>query len=105
MYFFVETLLSDAESGEDGGEDFVVGDLTDDGAEMEVTLTKIFGNEVTGEVGVESGRNAEDGSIGIGEGLIMTEVGNDDVALAHLGNGHSTRDGFAQLGYATSLLG
>ena len=47
-------LFSDAEAGEDGGEDFVGGDLSGDGAEVVEGVAEVYGEEVGREVVIES---------------------------------------------------
>ena len=58
-------LLSDAEMAEDVVESFLGGDLTaGDVGEMVEGEAEVFGEEVTGEVGVEAFEDTEEGSVG-----------------------------------------
>ena len=64
-YFPTQNLLSDAEMAEDVVESFLGGDLTaGDVGEMVEGEVEVFGEEVTGEVGVEAFEDTEEGSMG-----------------------------------------
>ena len=64
-YFPTQNLLSDAEMAEDVVESFLGGDLTaGDVGEMVEGEAEVFGEEVTGEVGVEAFEDTEEGSMG-----------------------------------------
>ena len=57
--------LADAEMAEDVVESFLGGDLTaGDVGEMVEGEAEVFGEEVTGEVGVEAFEDTEEGSVG-----------------------------------------
>lgn len=62
---YINSLLSDAEMAEDVVESFLGGDLTaGDVGEMVEGEAEVFGEEVTGEVGVEAFEDTEEGSVG-----------------------------------------
>lgn len=64
-YFPTQNLLSYAEMAEDVVESFLGGDLTaGDVGEMVEGEAEVFGEEVTGEVGVEAFEDTEEGSMG-----------------------------------------
>lgn len=46
MFFFAKNLLSDAEVGEDGGEDFGGGDFSGDGAEVVDGFAEVYHYQV-----------------------------------------------------------
>ena len=66
MFRVVQTgLLTDAEMAEDVVESFLGGDLTaGDVGDMVEGEAEVFGEEVTGEVGVEAFEDTEEGSVG-----------------------------------------
>lgn len=64
-HFPTQNLLSDAEMAEDVVESFLGGDLAaGDVGEMVEGEAEVFGEEVTGEVGVEAFEDTEEGSMG-----------------------------------------
>lgn len=64
-YLPTQNLLSHAEMAEDVVESFLGGDLTaGDVGEMVEGEAEVFGEEVTGEVGVEAFEDTEEGSMG-----------------------------------------
>lgn len=63
--FLCKKSLSDAEMAKDVVESFLGGDLTaGDVGEMVEGEAEVFGEEVTGEVGVEAFEDTEEGSMG-----------------------------------------
>ena len=67
-------LFSDAEVGEDVGEEVGGGDCAGEGGEVVECFADVLGYEVSGYVVAECPDGLPDGSRGCGERLVVTEV-------------------------------
>ena len=76
-----QSLFSDAEAGEDGGEEGLVGDGAGEAGEVGDGVAEVLGGEDGGEAGLDGLEDLEGGGFGGGEGLFVSEVGDGDVAL------------------------
>lgn len=74
------TSFSDAEAGEDGGEDFGGGDVAGDGGKMGYGLAQRLGYQIGRDGAVEAVGDSFDGLKGIGKGCVVACVGDEDVA-------------------------
>lgn len=81
-------LLADAEAGEDGGKDFVGGDLTCNLAESIEGIVEIEGKEFATEVGGETFADTGEGFVGTAEGFVMADIADKDA----VGMGCKTRN-------------
>ena len=79
-------LFADAEAGEDGGEEVGGGDVADDGGEGGDDGAEVLGDEVAGDGGAggEGGDDGVEGEEGVGKGLAVAGVGDDDVGLVEV---------------------
>lgn len=79
----IVSLLTDAEMGEDVVEGLLGSDsaFACDVGEVGKDETKVFGDEVTAELGGETIEHSEEVGVGMGECFVMTCRGDDDVVL------------------------
>ena len=84
---YINSLLADAEVGENVVEDLGGGDdATGDGGKGIETLTKIFTQKVAGEILGKTIENAHDALLGLLEGGVVTGGGDDGIVFSYLGN-------------------
>lgn len=70
-------LLADAELSEDVPQDFVGGDFTGDGADVVEGFADVLGDEFRGDLAGESVADAVEGALGVFQGLVVAEVGDE----------------------------
>ena len=81
-------LFSDAETGEDGAEDFVGGDLASDGAEVVEGVAEVDDHEVGGQSGGEAFGNMQQGLVYVAEGFVVPHVGEHHIgSMCQIGAG------------------
>lgn len=85
-------LFTDAEAGEDGGEDGGGGDVAEDGGEVGDGLAEVEGDEVAGEAGGEAVDDARGAFDCAGKGFGMARVGDEDTFGGVAGFCGSTAD-------------
>ena len=99
-------LLSDAEVLEDVVEGVLAGDATtEDAFEGIDDGVEVFGNEVATEVRLESVDDVLECSVCLLHGIVMTLVGEDDIALCLLREACGTDEYFAEMVKAEGVLG
>lgn len=78
--------------GEDVAQDVVGGDVADDVGEVVDALAEVFADEVAAQAESEAIDDAMDGVEGVGEGFVMTGVGDNDVGSADGGEGSGLKE-------------
>ena len=76
----IQRLLADAEFAEDVAEDFVGGECAaGDGAELVDAFAKVHGEQVAGQLGLQTVLDAANGVERAAQIFVMARVGNGDV--------------------------
>lgn len=93
---YYRELLSDAEVGENFGEDGVGGDFASDFADPVEAFAYVLIKQVAAQAALQAVDGAADGVAGMCQCLIMTGIGDNDSVAVHLGQGGSLDDEGAQ---------
>ena len=71
-------LFPDAKILKNVPQDFISGNFADDGADVVEGFAEVLGEEVGGEGVGEAGADADEGVAGVGKGLVVADVGDED---------------------------